>query len=242
MPSLDSGDGIFKDCGTLDWYAELVGGGNEGVRRRLTPEAFLRGDVTVNDDAESWAQVGGLEHRSRITRRCHDRDLGSALCKMIKELYRPRVGSHALFSQQCDEELILAIGESADRLGVGTVAGITLGELNASRREERADAVVAWLAVDVVEIVAFDVGLVDAPLAEEVDKELLPRPHMHLCGRGQHAVQIEQGGVVLMPVHTMKIRGCQASPRHNAEERSPTAERSRSQRDQSVRSGRGHPL
>jgi hypothetical protein len=48
---------------------------------------------------------------------------------------------------------------------------------------------------------------------------------VQLRGRGQYAVQVEQGGVVLMPVHTMKIRTCGALVRNNAEVRSPTAER-----------------
>jgi hypothetical protein len=108
------------------------------------------------------------------------------------------------------------------------VAGIALGKLNASRRQEGTDAVVAWLAVDVVEVVAFDVGLVDAAHGKEVDEELPPRPHVELGGRGQHTVQVEQCGIVLMPVHTMKIRACRASLRNNVEVRSPTAEPGRS--------------
>jgi hypothetical protein len=48
---------------------------------------------------------------------------------------------------------------------------------------------------------------------------------VHLSGRGQHAIQVEQGGVVGMPVHTMKIRAWQAPTRQNGQERSPTAER-----------------
>src|SRR4030095_3243302 len=105
--------------------------------------------------------------------------------------------------------------ETQTGVNLGTVAGIALRHLHAARSEERSDTVVARLAVDVGEVVACDVGLVDAPLVEEVDKELLPRPHMHLGGRGQHTVQVEQGGVVLMPVHTMKIRACRASLRNN---------------------------
>jgi hypothetical protein len=51
---------------------------------------------------------------------------------------------------------------------------------------------------------------------------------VELGGRGQHTVQVEQCGIVLMPVHTMKIRACRASLRNNVEVRSPTAEPGRS--------------
>jgi hypothetical protein len=69
------------------------------------------------------------------------------------------------------------------------------------------------LPVDVVEVVAIDVWLINAALGQEVNEELAPRPHVHLSGRGQHAIQVEQGGVVGMPVHTMKIRAWQAPTR-----------------------------
>jgi hypothetical protein len=35
---------------------------------------------------------------------------------------------------------------------------------------------------------------------------LPPGPHMYLGGRRQDAVKVEQSGVVLVPIHTEKIR------------------------------------
>src|SRR3954451_21769710 len=143
---------------------------------------------------------------------------------MIKQPYRPGVGLHALRTQHYGKEFVLTIAEAADGLCIGTVAGIAVRQLNAPRCEERTNAVVPRLAVDVAEVVAREVRLINAAGGQEVGKELLPRPHVHLSGRGKHAVQIEQRGVVLMPIHTMKIRASGAPLPDNGQLRSPTAE------------------
>ena len=80
----------------------------------------------------------------------------------------------------------------------GASSGVPSGQLDAARREERAHAVVARLAVDVLVVVVARVerhealaGAVRA-LAQVVVEHLLPRRGMDLRGLRQHAVEVEQ--------------------------------------------------
>src|SRR5215212_9372271 len=129
---------------------------------------------------------------------------------MIKQLYGPGVGLNSLLTQYRGKELVLAIAEATDGLGFRAVARITIGQLNAPRPEEGPDALVTRLAIDVVEVVAVQVCLVDAPLDQEVAEELTPGTHVHLGSRSQHAVQVEQRRVVIAPVHTRRLGRCSA--------------------------------
>jgi hypothetical protein len=108
----------------------------------------------------------------------------------------------SLVVQDGVEEDVLPVTEAAHRLCLRVVAGLALGQRDAARCQERPDAVIPRLAVDVVEIVAFHIRLVDQPpLGQEVGEKGPPGPHMHLSSGGQDAVEVEQRGVVVVPVH-----------------------------------------
>src|SRR5699024_6426662 len=101
---------------------------------------------------------------------------------------------------------------------------VPVGQGDAAGGEEAAYAVVARLAVDVVEVVLVGVraGLVTA-FGQEVGEQRAPGVHVHLGGRGQDAVEVEQDAVEVAPLHRRKLRGWTAVGQNGATTRtSPT--------------------
>src|SRR5262249_30256950 len=103
-------------------------------------------------------------------------------------------------TQQREHEVVLAVAEAANRLGGRRVVGLALRQDDPARSEERADAVVAWLAVDVRAVVG---DLVEgderlAPLrralAQGRVEHLLPLPGVAPGSLRENAVEVEQTG------------------------------------------------
>src|SRR5690606_40817883 len=75
------------------------------------------------------------------------------------------------------------------------VARIAPGHLDVAAAQHARDAVVALLAVDVGVVVVVGVRRRDVPGAEELVEHLLPGVHVHVGGRREHAVEVEEHGV-----------------------------------------------
>ena len=200
---LDAGQRVLEDHRPLDRHAELFRGVHERVRRRLAGQVLAGRDVAVDHDRRTAAPgPTPPAPAARCGRRTRRRSWCRARPGSRAAGPSPAYGCDALVAQHGGEEGVLPVAQPADRLGRGVVARVAVGQGDPTRGQERADAVVARLAVDVVEVVALDVGLVDdPPLGQEVHEQLLPGPHVHLGGRRQHPVKIEQCGVVVVPVH-----------------------------------------
>ena len=67
--------------------------------------------------------------------------------------HRALVGFDPVLVDQPQHDLVLAVAEAVDRLGARRVVLLALGELDAARVQERPDALVARLAVDVSVVV-----------------------------------------------------------------------------------------
>ena len=111
---------------------------------------------------------------------------------------RSLVGLHPLVAdhledeaRSCDYPSRRSSRRSEDRSG-------SLGQLDAAGREERADPVIARLAVHVLVVVAAEIernellAALRGATPQEVVERLLPRGRVHLGGLSQHAVEIEQ--------------------------------------------------
>ena len=79
---------------------------------------------------------------------------------------------------------------------VTRIGRLTPRHLDVAAAQQARDTVVPLLAVEVVEVVALRVGRLDVPGSEKLLEHRLPRVHVHLGGRREHAVQIEQDGIV----------------------------------------------
>ena len=100
--------------------------------------------------------------------------------------------------QVLHEVLVLQV---AQRVHVCVPPGSRVArQRNAARRKEGGRAVVARLAVDVAPVVGIDVkgdfACVCGPLLEELIEQPFPAA-MHARRPGQHAVEVEQHGVVI---------------------------------------------
>ena len=111
---------------------------------------------------------------------------------------RARVGLHALVADQLQHELVLAVAQAVDGLGVGRIVVGALGQLDAAGLEERPGAVGAGLAVHVRVVVLDRVERDEllarplGPLAQVVVEHLLPGRGVDLGRLGEHAIEVEE--------------------------------------------------
>ncbi len=173
----------------------LVGG--VAVDARFEQVLDARGDEDV------LAVGAGGDHGAAKTR----------ITRSLGEAHRPLVGLDTVLLDQLEHQLVLAVADAADRLGVTRVARRALGQLDPARLQKRAHAVVAGLAVHILVVVLVGVellellaGLLGASL-EVLVEGLLPRAVVDLGGLGEHAVEVEQacGDGVGQPQHARNL-------------------------------------
>ena len=111
--------------------------------------------------------------------------------------------------------VVLAVAQAVDGLGVGGVVRAAVGQLDAAACQERPDAVLALLAVDVLAVVGARVeghellaGALGAP-SQVVVEHGLPGLGMHAGGVGEHTVEVEQAGT-----HVFGQTQCSGAHRH----------------------------
>src|SRR6266571_1422622 len=199
-PRLDSRQCVLEDgrFGRLD--ADLLRRREERVGRRLSVEVPLLDDDPVDADLEQVLDPGSLENVLAVRAGGHDGSVESRLSDRMDVPHRALVGLDAVALQERHHDLVLAVSETVDRLGRRRVVRIAVGQLDSARGQERADAVVAWLAVDVPVVVGERVegdellaGLLGA-LSQVRVEHLLPGGRVHLGGLGEDAVEIEEAG------------------------------------------------
>src|SRR6266487_4146897 len=199
-PRLDSRQCVLEDgrFGRLD--ADLLRRREERVGRRLSLQVPLLDGDPVDADLEQVLDPGGLEDVLAVRAGGHDGSVEPRLANRMDVPHRPVVGLDAVAFQKCHHELVLAVSETVDGLGRRRVVRIALGQLDSARGQERANAVVARLAVDVPVVVGDRVeggellaGSLGA-LAQVRVEHLLPGGGVHLGGLGEDAVEIEEAG------------------------------------------------
>ena len=196
----DAGQRVLEHDRSFAWDTDLLGGVQERLGLGFALQPLGLGDRPVHDDLEAPEHAGGLEHIGRIRRARHDGDLGAPLGERVEEPHRTRVGLDALVPQHLAEDGVLAIPESAHGLGIGGIAGFALRQVDAARGEQVGHPLVPRFAVEVREVVGLGVRLGAARL-EEGAEHLRPGPHVHVGGRRDHPVEVEQGSVVVVPSH-----------------------------------------
>jgi hypothetical protein len=110
---------------------------------------LLLDDDPVDADLEQVLDPGGLKNFLAVRAGGHDRSVELCLADRMDVPHRALVGLDAVSLQERHHELVLPVPETVDRLGRRRVARIALGQLDSARGQERADAVVSRLAVDV---------------------------------------------------------------------------------------------
>ncbi len=125
----------------------------------------------------------------------------------------------AVLVDQPQDDLVLSVAEPIHRLSVGRVVGITSRQMDSARLQERLDALVARLAVDVLVVVVTRIewnellSAVLSPLLQVGVEHLLPGGGVDLRRLGEDAVQVEEA--------------CVHSVREPEHPREPTARRGR---------------
>ena len=137
------------------------GPGQERVRRGLALQVLLASATcAVDARLEQVLDAGGDQHVAAVGARGDDRAAQARVAGGLDVADRALVGLDARARWiSLQHELVLAVAEPADRLGVGRIVGRPLGQLDPARLQERAHAVVARLAVDVLVVVVDRVEL-----------------------------------------------------------------------------------
>jgi hypothetical protein len=175
------------------------------------------GDPRVEELQESGTTQDGLA----VLARRDDSDLPASRACGPDELHRVVEHLDTLLGEMLDEVPVLAIAEPADRLCVGCVARVTVRQLDAAGPQEGVDAVVTASAVDIVDVVRRDVErferltVLAPPPLEEVIEEVLPRRGVDRRRLCDHAVEVEEQGVVPEQVDGLLPTVCHLFPPRN---------------------------
>ena len=197
-PGGDTGESVLEHRRLLGLDADGLCAGEERVGRRLALQMLAVGDDAVDDLLEQVQDSGVLEHVAAIRARGNDRPAQLSVAGGLGVFDRALIRLHALLADDRQHELVLAVAETVDRLPAGVVARRALWQLDPARGEERADAVVTRLAVDVLVVVGNLVELDERlvallrALAQILVEHLLPGGRVDLRGLRQHAVEVEQ--------------------------------------------------
>src|SRR6516164_3441236 len=111
------------------------------------------------------------------------------------------------------DQLILAVPEAIHCFRVRRIVGTSFGELNTARCEKVANAVVAGLAIYIEAVVRGDIegtkyfASLRRTLLKVFVKHLFPTRRMYAGGIGDHAVEVEQDGVVPVAGNRTRARG-----------------------------------
>ena len=215
--------GVLDHDGATGFDLQFARRLEEHVGCRLPGETETVGDVAVDDDREPLGQASGVEDVGGVAGRGNDRHCDLHLVEEIEHPDRTREGDDALRGQRLAEQRVLAIAERADRGIAGRIARVALWQHDVARLEERTHPIEAGFAVDVGEVVVERerrLGRFGAA-GEEVVEHARPCSEVHFRRGRQHAVEVEQHGVVVVPPHegrfgrTLRIvghTGCRTYP------------------------------
>src|SRR6266540_1320388 len=179
-------------------FAARALGEEKRVRRGLAVQMLALEHNAVNALVEELGDPGTLQHVAAVRARGDNRAAQARGASRAHVAHRALVRLYALAANHLQNDLILEVSETADRLRAGRIARCSVRELDSARREEGAYAVVARQAVDVTVVVVSRIEGDErfaAPrraCAQEHVEHLLPRGRVHLRRLGEHAVEIKQ--------------------------------------------------
>src|SRR5690625_4311981 len=194
------GQGVLDDDRSSRIDTEFAGSGEVGVRLRFAGEVLSGGHVAVDDDVEAVEQPGCLQDGAGVAGRGDHRRGDAQVGQHVEQGDRARKGLHPVRTQNLDEVLVLAVAQPGDTVLVGRGVWGALWQCDVAGGEEVTYPGHAGFAVDVIEVVLPGEGLL-AMSGEELVEHLGPGTHVDPGGRGDHAVEIEQGGPVAARFH-----------------------------------------
>ena len=199
---LHTGEGVLDDDRPRGRHPQTPRGLEVHRRVGLPRQAQLLAGHAVDADLEEVCESRNVEDHGRVLARRHQPHTHACFAQAVDELHGGRIRPDPAFSHLGAEEHVLAVAEAADGLQLGRVGGPTPGQLDASRGEEVADAVVARLAVDVEAVVGLLVerpellATVSGARPEVRVEQRLPSRGVHDRGLCHDAVEVEHDGVV----------------------------------------------
>jgi hypothetical protein len=153
----------------------------ECIRRRLPLQTQTRDIASVDARVEQACNACLLQYCLAVDAGGHDGGTHALRTKRADEIDCSLEGLHAVPLQLFREVLIFAIAKPVNALHVGAVRVCPPWQIDSTRLQERRDAVVARLAIDVLSIVRVDVERDERLTAsgraalEECVEQLLPR-------------------------------------------------------------------
>src|SRR5215469_11531103 len=111
---------------------------------------------------------------------------------------------HPVFLDNLVDQIVLAVPETVHGFGLRRIVWASLGEPDTARCQKVANAVVAGLAIHIEPIVRGDIegtkclASLHRSLLKILVKHLFPARRVYAGGVGDHAVEVEQHGIVLV--------------------------------------------
>ena len=198
-PASTPGLGVLDDHGPLRNRAQSAGGFQQDGWVGLAGQPEGLGDHAVDADGKEVAESGRLQDVFAVAARRVNGRRNPGFGQLADESDRRLEYGHADV-QPLEEDLLLAVAEAAHRV-IGAVGRVPLRQRNSARRQEIDHAVIAGFAVHEVPVVVVGerrVVLVVArgPPFEKVVEHGGPRRRVNGRGVGNHAVEVEDDGVV----------------------------------------------
>jgi len=181
------------------WQRWCVDAIKEGLGPSFTGTSNVL--LAMDHDLEAVGDAGGAQHVGCVLGRGDDGHADADELQVVQQLDRPWVGVDPALREHGGEQRVLAVAQPTHARLARLVGGVPVGQLDAARVQERLNPLIARLAVDEVEVVLIGVGALVGLLGEVGVEHLRPGPHVHLGGRGEHPVEVEQRGVVVVPLH-----------------------------------------
>ena len=126
---LDADQGVLETDGARNRRAELLGGSQEGVRRRLALQPKARRLFTVDDDVDERGQAACLQHRLGVAAGGYQGRLQACSAQVHQQGSGVGEDLKAVLGEALQEVGVLARAEGSDGEGVRRIASLTLGEL-----------------------------------------------------------------------------------------------------------------
>ena len=154
----DAGDGVLDHDAPFRLDAEQLGGIPEGVRLRLAGEPLLGRDGAVDEDVEPFGQARRLRTCGPLREEVTTAARSAAALELVEQRDRPGIGLDPLGVEDLVEQR-RSCGCPGRRWSprlASRRASLAAGRCPGA--QERCDALVARLSVDVVEVVLVGVG------------------------------------------------------------------------------------
>ena len=191
---------VLEHGGVRGADAQVLGGGQEGVRGRFALQVPLLGHDAVDTRVEQVRDPGGVEHVGRVGAGGDDGGPQARGPHRLDVPDRAVVDLHAVRTDLLEDQIVLLVAQPVDRGAARLVVGAAFWQVDAPRLEEGLRTVQPGLAVHVIVVVVAGVernelltGLL-GPLAQVAVEHLLPRCRVDQRRLRNDTIHVEKTG------------------------------------------------